>query len=54
MERCILMSSTTMLKQSVPLNDFKMDQLCDFSDFLWLFYFGAFFENEDDLFWVHL
>jgi len=25
-----------------------------FYGFLWLFYFGAFFDNEDDLFWVHL
>ena len=50
-ERCILMSSTTMLKQSVLANDFLMDQLCDFSDFVWLFYFGAFLTMKTTFFW---
>jgi hypothetical protein len=31
------MSSTIMLKQSVLANDFFKEELCDFSDFLWLF-----------------
>jgi hypothetical protein len=40
-----------MLKQSVLENDFVMDQFCDFSDFVLLFYLGAFLTMKTTFFW---